>query len=201
MSEDERQPQPEAAPAPIPDGGLSSAMPAWLQQPPAWKREPVQVPAAVRTLPPPDASTIDPATLLDIDDLPAWLRNLAREAPRANMESAEAVAVAASSPTEPVSNSDSAVLPVGEAEASLPVDSPLSVTIPDARNGGESGAAPESTLFNVPIHDAGGSHDQEPAPDRSSSPPWWLSDRVLGLVLLGIVLAMIYVVLVASGTI
>ena len=40
------------------------------------------------------------------------------------------------------------------------------------------------------------------SPARSPArAPWWLSDRVLGLVLLGIVLAMIYVVLAASGVV
>jgi len=62
--------------SPIPDGGLSSAMPAWLRQPPAWKR--ADAPRPARTSPPPDASVIDIRTMLDVDDLPQWLRAVAQ---------------------------------------------------------------------------------------------------------------------------
>lgn len=59
----------------IPDGGLGAAMPEWLQQPPAWKR--AREVGAVPDLPPPDTSEIDPRAMLDIEDLPRWLQDIA----------------------------------------------------------------------------------------------------------------------------
>ncbi|MGI8405650.1 MAG: hypothetical protein ACR2OE_12965 [Thermomicrobiales bacterium] len=78
---------------PLPDGGLGENMPDWLRRPPAWRDLPVTlvaesrviaplVPAekdatvAKRELPPQDTSIIDPKTLIEFDDLPAWLREL-----------------------------------------------------------------------------------------------------------------------------
>lgn len=67
---------------PIPDGGLADAMPDWLRRPPAWRNLPrTTTPAtAVPSRPPlpdPDTSIIDPRTLVSVDDLPAWLREIA----------------------------------------------------------------------------------------------------------------------------
>jgi hypothetical protein len=73
----ERKP-PAEQPAPsIPDGGLGEAMPEWLRRPPAWRDLEPKAPPR-RTLPPPDTSVIDPATLISVDDLPDWLQRLAK---------------------------------------------------------------------------------------------------------------------------
>lgn len=61
----------------IPDGGLKDAMPGWLKRPPAWRNMPSAEQRHERTLPEPDTSTIDPKTLVDIDDLPRWLQSIA----------------------------------------------------------------------------------------------------------------------------
>ncbi|HWV25379.1 MAG TPA: hypothetical protein VNZ58_14420 [Thermomicrobiales bacterium] len=64
---------------PLPDGGLSDAMPDWLRRPPAWRELPRKddpVPSQ-RTLPDPDTSVIDPRELITVDDLPQWLRDIA----------------------------------------------------------------------------------------------------------------------------
>lgn len=66
---------------PIPDGGLTEAMPDWLRRPPAWRTLPDRevtppVPEATGDLPEPDESVIDPRTFLGDDDLPEWLRTL-----------------------------------------------------------------------------------------------------------------------------
>lgn len=67
----------QAAPRPIPDGGLGKAMPEWLRRPPAWRNLEPKAPPR-RPLPPPDTSVIDPATLISVDDLPAWLQTIAQ---------------------------------------------------------------------------------------------------------------------------
>jgi hypothetical protein len=54
---------------PIPDGGLRTSMPAWLKTAPAW---------AAHTIPAPDHSPIDPATLVREEDVPKWMRDLSR---------------------------------------------------------------------------------------------------------------------------
>ncbi len=58
----------------IPDGGLGDAMPEWLRTTPDWS----QSPQVARQVPPPNTSTIDPATLVAVDDLPEWLQAMAR---------------------------------------------------------------------------------------------------------------------------
>lgn len=78
-----RQPAPSdrpgerAEPRAIPDGGLGEAMPDWLRRPPAWRDLEPNAPKR-RRVPPPDTSVIDPATLIAVEDLPAWLQTLAR---------------------------------------------------------------------------------------------------------------------------
>lgn len=62
---------------PIPDGGLKDAMPSWLKRPPAWRAMPTAEERRERALPEPDTSTIDPATLLSVADLPQWLQAIA----------------------------------------------------------------------------------------------------------------------------
>lgn len=105
MSDEARNTDPgaDAQPEPsIPDGGLEEAMPDWLRRPPAWRGlpmpelpaddapEPAPVPLAevaadgvaptalpdAKDLPAPDTSPIDPSTLIDPGDLPAWLVGL-----------------------------------------------------------------------------------------------------------------------------
>lgn len=67
---------------PIPDGGLSGAMPDWLRRPPAWRDLPRKdEPAAGMALPEPDTSVIDPRELVTVDDLPQWLRDIAAREP------------------------------------------------------------------------------------------------------------------------
>jgi len=67
---------------PLPDGGLSSAMPDWLRRPPAWRDLPRNdTPAAEKSLPEPDTSVIDPRELITVDDLPQWLRDIAAREP------------------------------------------------------------------------------------------------------------------------
>lgn len=87
----------------IPDGGLSTSMPAWLLQRPNWATgdsavmpessepdvaiEPALDPgppeeAPPRELPSPDTSPIQLADVLTVDDLPAWLRAVADRAER-----------------------------------------------------------------------------------------------------------------------
>lgn len=61
---------------PIPDGGLKEAMPSWLKRPPAWRSIPTAEDRFERSLPPPDSSTIDPKSLVDIADLPQWLQQV-----------------------------------------------------------------------------------------------------------------------------
>lgn len=72
----------ELADRPLPASGLTEAMPDWLRRPPAWHGRdlPARGATARPTLPPEDRSIIDPATLVSVDDLPAWLRRLAHEA-------------------------------------------------------------------------------------------------------------------------
>lgn len=76
--EDERLPT-------IPDGGLASSMPDWLQRPPAWRTVDDDEPTDLThdrsdALPQAETSTIDPRTFLTEDDLPPWLRGLHRPA-------------------------------------------------------------------------------------------------------------------------
>lgn len=57
---------------PIPDGGLASGIPDWLNKRPSWSRSAPPV-----TVLEPDSSTIDPRFLVSDEDLPDWLRELA----------------------------------------------------------------------------------------------------------------------------
>jgi hypothetical protein len=90
-------PNPENAPGdaknaademrPLPDGGLTSAMPEWLRRPPAWRDLSVTPDAsASRELPEPDTSVIDPRTLIDVADLPPWLQSIAARSSGGPME-------------------------------------------------------------------------------------------------------------------
>lgn len=74
---------------PLPDGGLASAMPSWLREPPAAPARWPDGPAAPAVIPP-SASTpqlaplgprADPRTFLTDDDFPVWLRELAARQP------------------------------------------------------------------------------------------------------------------------
>jgi hypothetical protein len=189
----DEQRQPGAPEVQIPDGGLGKAMPAWLQQPPAWKREPVEVPAPTRTLPPPDESVIDPRTMLDIDDLPRWLQDLVPDEP-AEMDGGNDEPPVSTLPDEPGSDADGGpalVASTAEPERARAHAGPM-VTTPSLL---QSDPPSQTTPAHI-VQDRTG-----PPPAKRISPPWWLSDQVLGLVLLGIALAMIYVVLAVAGVI
>jgi hypothetical protein len=78
---------------PLPDGGLASAMPSWLREPPvAAAMAPMPAPSAVvgdapalvaAPALPPLGPQADPRTFLNDDDFPLWLRELAaRQAAR-----------------------------------------------------------------------------------------------------------------------
>ena len=69
--QDESKPLP-----PLPDGGLSAAMPDWLRLPPAALQ---RSPAPQQGTPAAESAVLDPRTLLSADDLPAWIRRLADE--------------------------------------------------------------------------------------------------------------------------
>jgi hypothetical protein len=170
-------------------------MPAWLQQPPAWKREPVSVPAPIRTLPPPDVSVIDPRTMLDIDDLPRWLQNLSRSA-----DSPVGGAVAASHEFTPPEEDGSAPRAEELADVAVNPDTPQEADqTPPLPDNVDINA--RTDMESAPATEAGSTSRNTEVLASSRPTPWWLSDRTLGLVLLGIVLAMIYVVLAVAGVI
>jgi hypothetical protein len=164
-----------------------------LQQPPAWKREPVQVPAPTRTLPPPDESVIDPRAMLDSDDLPRWLQNLVPNEP-AQMDEGEVEPPVAALALEPGPVAETKPATAAPDVAQNPFETstdPVVATADLVRAGSPVESPPSASTQRTAL--------SQPA-DRLTS-PWWLSDRVLGLVLLGIVLAMVYIVLAVSGVI
>jgi hypothetical protein len=159
----------------IPDGGLGAAMPAWLRQPPPWKQPPVQ--AGGRSLPEPDTSAIDPATMLDDDDLPQWLRDLA--APTAS-----------STPVSRVT---------GAAEATAMPDEPMH---PPAISHRATAIVPDDSNRTFPsVGKSAPSPEPGPASNQAipKPPPWWMSNLAIGILLIAIVLTMVYVILAASG--
>lgn len=83
MSEREKPTGTDEEMRPLPDGGLSNAMPDWLRRPPAWRDMPRQDRPATgeKPLPEPDTSVIDPRQLITVDDLPQWLRDIAAREP------------------------------------------------------------------------------------------------------------------------
>lgn len=86
-----RDDQPEPDMPPIPDGGLSTAMPEWLRRPPAWRTLPDREEARAATvestnLPQADTSAIDPRTFIQDNDLPEWLRSMRRSAPNPGVQ-------------------------------------------------------------------------------------------------------------------
>lgn len=93
---------------PLPDGGLGASMPDWLRKPPAWRNlsRPEDAPEpAAKDLPEPDTSVIDPRTLVDLDDLPSWLQDLAArssdEPPASGTEARTVAESKAAPPLEP----------------------------------------------------------------------------------------------------
>lgn len=81
---------------PLPDGGLTEGLPDWLRRPPAWRNLPRKEHGddgggTEPTLPEPDTSVIDPRTLVDVADLPAWLQNIAARGEKPALESSETI--------------------------------------------------------------------------------------------------------------
>ncbi len=164
----------------IPDGGLGAGMPEWLQQTPSWKRTPEAAP--VRSLPAPDTSPIDPRRLIEIDDLPEWLRALSsREketspaAPRRQDESGAAVSVPA--PRVAGASSEGRVRNLAPPRPEPVAARETDVTL--------------DRSAHVPLTDS------PPVLAR----PWWLSDAAIGILFAAIILTVIYVVLAASDVI
>jgi hypothetical protein len=152
----------------VPDGGLGTAMPAWLQQPPAWKRDPIDVPA--RKIPAPDTSEIDPRTMLDLDDLPRWLQEVARRgAQPARLVQPKLPEVPSDADAPPAGDMDVDVADVVEAMPPVP-DTP---------------GVEEPTVTPLPV--------------TSEVKPWWLSDRAVGALFIAIIITILYVLLAASG--
>lgn len=123
------QSQGMAEPRAIPDGGLGEAMPEWLRRPPAWRQLEPKAPPP-KSLPPPDTSVIDPATLVSVDDLPAWLQTVARAAetlheptpaPPASPERRVIPRVIEARPPRPAERDDRAVEPA-EGPAVVPLN-------------------------------------------------------------------------------
>ncbi len=159
----------------IPDGGLGAAMPDWLQETPGWKRPPQT--AAARPIPDPDTSVIDPARLIDVDDLPEWLR--------------------AVSTREPADHVPATAPPIPEAPGS-PMASDLAAIVPVEQGALERakaspGSSREAADDGDPIHLITASGD--------AGQPWWLSDGAVAVLFVAIILTMIYVVLVATGVV
>lgn len=163
---------------PIPDGGLGSAMPEWLQQTPSWKRPPE--PPAVRSIPAPDASVIDPRQLIDIDDLPQWLRAVSSR----DLAPAPATPVVADQSTPTRREADTSATPPEHTTALQPA---------------------VATAPSPPVIESPPTNQHEPVRLRPSSTaisqPWWMSDAAVALLFVAIILTIIYVVLVASGAI
>jgi hypothetical protein len=68
-------------PIAIPDGGLTSSLPAWMQAKPDWSgregfTEDIRV-VTDRVLPQPETGPIDLAAILSTEDVPAWLQSIA----------------------------------------------------------------------------------------------------------------------------
>lgn len=164
---------------PIPDGGLGSAMPDWLRQTPSWHR-PAET-RAVRSIPAPDTSEIDPRQLIDVDDLPQWLQSVSsRDIEPAPATTRAAIDLATPVPPEP---HPSARTPDDTtALARVITSSPSPATI-------ESPPADDDRHELVRL---------APSPSAVRQ-PWWLSDAAVAVLFVGIILTMIYVILVASG--
>jgi len=154
----------------IPDGGLGSSMPAWLRQPPAWKRTATVL--AGRSIPPPDTSTIDPRTMLEIDDLPQWLQAVARRESGRDATAAEGLSLALEVEPE-LQPSSPNIATRGEVFPTHPKDSHVAI---------ETRAPPPVEVTN-------------------STRPWWMSDGAIKALLVAVILTLVYVVLVASDVI
>ena len=154
----------------IPDGGLGSSMPAWLRQPPAWKRTATVL--AGRSIPPPDTSTIDPRTMLEIDDLPQWLQAVARRESGRDATAAQVLSLALEVEPE-LQPSSPNIATRGEVFPTHPKDSHVAI---------ETRAPPPVEVTN-------------------STRPWWMSDGAIKALLVAVILTLVYVVLVASDVI
>lgn len=78
---DQPERQQPGRPVAIPDGGLGAALPDWMQEKPEWSDRDESVVSTLirdRPVPNPDTSPILLADIVTIDDLPGWLRDVAR---------------------------------------------------------------------------------------------------------------------------
>lgn len=175
----------------IPDGGLGTSMPEWLLQRPDWAAAPavpeglltpvVEVPptgstsigTSPRELPPPDTSPIQLSDVLQVDDLPDWLRAIAARAERERTDADKATLPAAPSSTVPAET--------------------------DVLDTSESDVAVETTLtsdgMDVPPERAEGAT----APVSSSQHSIWLSDKLVGGLIAAVALLLIYVILTLTN--
>ena len=162
----------------IPDGGLGSAMPEWLQQTPSWKRPP-ELPAA-RSIPAPDVSVIDPRQLIDIDDLPEWL---------------QAVSTRTVEPARVTQKVDDLYTPTR----------PETVTVATAPEHTSALQRVVTTAALPPVVDSPPTDRREPVrlmpSPTATRHPWWMSDTAVAALFVAILLTIIYVILVASSTI
>ena len=162
---------------PIPDGGLSASMPAWLRESPAWAAH--ESPA--RVLPAPDTSVIDPRTMVRDEDLPDWLREI-------SARSSVAVDVPEPVVVEPVTVAGPAVPIEAERDGVQPVNLAVSdvpeVVIPGVE--GALGALDVEAAMRKWIESG------EPLPPER---PQWKDPVILALVAAGIVIVVLVVTL------
>jgi hypothetical protein len=182
MSEHSKPTRADARDTPvIPDGGLGSSMPEWLRRPPTWKQ--VADAPPTQQVPEPDTSLIDPATFLEIDDLPAWLQAVARRVEaHAAADRAAPAPEGADEPTEPSPEPARAIAPQPYAEP------PLDATPAEI---------PTASLSRQVEHSSG----PVPLSPGAPEPAWWMSEKVIGALMLAVLLALIYVILVATEVI
>ena len=112
---------------PLPDGGLSASMPAWLREPPApiiaeapplAPVDPAVDPEQVADLAP-LGPRADPRTFLSDDDFPQWLRDLALRREGAPRRSAESPSTSVRDGTVPAAVTQPAAGPLSTPDSEL----------------------------------------------------------------------------------
>ncbi len=170
---------------PLPDGGLSDSMPAWLRQAPAVEAAPAVPPMVaagvsgahqVRDLLEPLGPRADPRTFLTDDDFPQWLRDLAARDAASRPTSPPGLAAA------PLASLDVWPAWPGAADAP-PAPSPL-VSSADEPTPAVPATEPAAALAPVPEGRPGAAAEAaRPREERRPREPW----ETLLLVLLFIV--------------